>query len=181
MVISADFTHSAGAELCLATTQQPQDSRTVSSQSTVFQMNVDGKLVPTFAASYTYRSFGSSTNAKDEGAFSQTKVYSIAHQPDADFVATETGCDLVSQSEERGVYGALREYLKLLVFKQPQAKLLEISSSTESNATSWLSSLENQDDGPWLEHYDSKCPLSAKFPSRPSGQHYNQPLSFVPS
>lgn len=68
MVLSADFTKTAGVELYLLTTQQPQDARSVFSQSTVFQKELDGQLVPVCTASYTFQAFNL-VAAINEGPF----------------------------------------------------------------------------------------------------------------
>lgn len=125
MVVSADITHAVGAELYLATTQQPQDSRTVASQSFVFQKNAAGDVVPTFSASYTYKAFGSSAPASSEGSFSRKKVYSVLHKPDIEFVAASIFEN--ANEPEADVHKSFLEYLRLFMFKRPHLTLLEIS------------------------------------------------------
>ncbi|KAI1317088.1 beta-ketoacyl synthase domain-containing protein [Xylariaceae sp. FL0255] len=150
MIISFDFAQTAGAELYLATTQQPQDIRTVNSQSVVFQRHGDDRIVPALAASYTYRAFTVNSHSDEEGPFSQKKVYSLVHKPDIDFLNAKD----LSSEDPKSVVDVLINYLNAMAFKQPQLKVLEISCSTEGAIVSLLSSQIKNGKEPWASHYD---------------------------
>lgn len=150
MTISADFAQTAGVGLYLATTQQPQDIRTVNSQSIVFQTNADGQIVPTLAASYTYRAFSVTSDNDEGGPFSQKKVYSLVRQPDIDFLSSE----YFSSEKSKSVVDVLTEYLDVMAFKRPQLKILDIGCSTERVTARLLSSLIRDGSESWAGHYD---------------------------
>ena len=126
MIISSDFTKISGNELCLATTQQPQGTRAVKSQSVVFQKNAQGQMVPALTASFTYRAFNVFSDSKDEGPFSNKKVYSLVRQPDVDFLRPDNVAAAIQGSESKNIEEKLKEYLGLMAFKNPRMKLLEI-------------------------------------------------------
>lgn len=150
MTISADFAQTAGVKLYLATTQQPQDIRTVNSQSIVFQTSADGQIIPTLTASYTYRAFSGTLDNDEGGPFSQKKVYSLVHQPDIEFLSSK---NFPSETSKTAV-DVLTEYLNVMAFKRPQLKILEIGCSTEEVTAPLLSSLIKDRSEPWAGHYD---------------------------
>ncbi len=128
MIISSDFTKVAGAELYLATTQQPQGTRAVKSQSVVFQKSAEGNMVPALTASFTYRAFSVFSDSDEEGPFSKKKVYSLVRRPDVDFLCAENFSVTVPQGEPRILQQRLTEYVNLVAFKHPQMKVLEIGT-----------------------------------------------------
>ncbi|KAI1754791.1 beta-ketoacyl synthase domain-containing protein [Xylaria castorea] len=154
MTISSDFTKVAGAELYLATTQQPQGTRAVKSQSVVFQKNAQGHMVPALTASFTYRALSVFSDSDDEGPFSSQKVYALVRQPDVDFLCTDNFPVAISQDEPMSLQDGLTEYLNLVAFKRPGMKLLEIGCTVEAVTLPLLSSLMAEGGDCWPVCYD---------------------------
>ncbi|KAI0552681.1 beta-ketoacyl synthase domain-containing protein [Xylaria curta] len=145
MIISSDFTKVAGAELYLATTQQPQGTRAVKSQSVVFQKDSQGHMVPALTASFTYRALSVFSDIDDEGPFSSKKVYALVRQPDVDFLCADNFPISVPQEKPKSLQESLTEYLNLAAFKRPEMKLLEIGCTTEAVTLPLLSSLMKEE------------------------------------
>ncbi|KAI0429925.1 beta-ketoacyl synthase domain-containing protein [Xylaria sp. FL1042] len=154
MIISSDFAKPAGAELYLATTQKPQGTRAVKSQSVVFQKNVEGHMVPALTASFTYRAFSVFSESDYAGPFSNKKVYSLVRRPDVDFLRADYFTVASLQGERTGIPGKLTEYLNLVVFKHPRMKLLEIGCTVELVTLPLLSSLMKDERDCRPECYD---------------------------
>ncbi|KAI0204630.1 beta-ketoacyl synthase domain-containing protein [Astrocystis sublimbata] len=154
MIISTDFTKSAGAELYLATTQQPQGTRAVKSQSVVFQRDQQGDLVPAITASFTYRAFGVFTDSDEDGPFSSKKVYSLVRRPDVDFLSVGNYPDALPEGNRKTLQDGLTEYLSLAAFKNPRMKLLEIGCNIENVTLPLLSSLMKEGGDCWPDCYD---------------------------
>ncbi|KAI1293103.1 beta-ketoacyl synthase domain-containing protein [Xylaria venustula] len=154
MIISTNLTKLAGAELYLATTQQPQGTRAVKSRSLVFQKNLDGHMEPVLTAFFTYRAFSAFSKTHGEGAFSSKKVYSLVHQPDVDFLFSQNFPVAWRRDELINIQNRLTEYLNLVVFKHPRMKLLEISCTPDIVTLPFISAVIREDSDCWPDCYD---------------------------